>query len=162
MLIWYVNYGLTNQPVVEFTFGSPDQIRHTFQLTALTKNTPGTIDIINVFVRNRGRTDIVVIIAVQAINALVSATYNGPYNELANRALMVPAFSEYRLVTFYVTLKSQAPFFSLACKGSKLIDFTTFTTSVASTFGSVEPVSTNFLRYSQGSSNMYEYQLVQP
>jgi hypothetical protein len=149
---------------VDYTFGRADQssIRRTFQLVALSKDYPGTIDIFNVLVRNRGHTDIVIIITVHAINALVSATYNGPYNEMASRALLVPAQTEYRLVTFYLTLKSQVPFFTLSCQGGKFLDFTTFSASIASTFGDIEPVSPDFLKYTQGSSSPYEYQLVQP
>jgi hypothetical protein len=141
-------------------FGRADQIRRTYQLSALTKYYPGTIDILNIFVRNRGHTDIAIIITIHAMNALVSATYNGPYNEMASRALVLQAGSDYRPVTFYLTLKSQVPFFTLACQGGKLLDYTTFSASVASTFGDIEPGSPNFLRYSQGSMNPYEYQLV--
>lgn len=160
LLIWYVSYGMVNKPVVDYSFGTADQIHRTYLLSALSKYYPGTIDLFNIFVRNRGRTDIAIIITIHAINALVSASYNGPYNEAASRALVVPAGSDYHPITFYLTLKSQVPFFTLACQGGKLLDYTTFSASVASTFGDIEPGSPNFLQYSQRSLNSYEYQLV--
>jgi len=162
LLIWYVSYGIVNRPVVDYSFGTADQIHPTYQLSALSKYSPGTIDLFNIFVRNRGRTDIAVIITIHAVNALVSATYDGPYNEAASRALVVPASSDYRAVTFYLTLKSQVHFFTLACQGGKLLDYSTFSASVASTFGDIELGSPNFLQYSQGSLSPYEYELVQP
>lgn len=162
LLAWYVSYGLANKPIVDYTFGVAE-IRRTYRLTAhsVDANSPGSIEIFNVYVRNRGRTNITIIITVHAMNAFVSANYDGPYNDMASRALVVPAGSGYRFVTFYLWLKSQVPSFTLSCQASKLIDFTKFSSSVASTFGQIEPVSPILLQYSQGPTNPYDYQLVQ-
>lgn len=159
ILIWYVNYGITNEPLVEFNFGSAGQIRQNYRLSATSKFFPGTIDIFNVFVRNRGKTEINLIITVHAINALVSTSYSGPYNEIASRSLVVPNGSDYRPVTFYLTLKTQATFFSLACQAGKVLDLTTLQGSIATIFGDIQPGTPTYLRYSQAFPNSYDYQI---
>ena len=161
LLVWYVSYGLVNRPLVDYTFGGVGNIRRTYRLSALSQNYAGTIDIFNVYVRNRGHIDITIVVTVHAVNAFVSASYNGPYNDRASSALVVPAGSGYRFVTFYLWLKSQIPSFTLSCQASRLIDYTNFSSSVASTFGQIEPVSPTLLQYSQGPTNPYDYQLVQ-
>ena len=161
LLAWYVSYGLVNRPLVDYTFGGVSDIRRTYRLNALSRTYAGTIDIFNVYVRNRGHTDITIVVTVHAVNALVSASYNGPYNEMASSALVIFAGSSYHFVTFYLTLKSQVPFFTLSCQATKLIDYTTFSSSVASFFGDIEPVPPNVLQYSQESMSPYDYQLVQ-
>ena len=162
LLAWYVSYGLANKPIVDYTFGVAE-IRRTYRLIAhsVDTNHPGSIEIFNVYVRNRGHTNITIIITVHAMNAFVSSSYDGPYNERASSALEVPAGSVYHFVTFYLWLKTQVPSFTLSCQASKLIDYTKFPSMVASTFGQIEPVSPILLQYSQESTNSYDYQLVQ-
>jgi hypothetical protein len=163
LLVWFVSYGMINRPLVEYTFGGADKIRLAYQdMIAFSKNSPGTIDILNVYVRNRGATDIRVIVTVRAVNALVSASYGGPYNEIASAALTIPAETIlYRFITFYITLRSQVASFTLSSQVGRFLDFSTFSSSIASIFSGIEPISPNLLRYSQETGNPYDYQLVQ-
>lgn len=161
VLVWYSWYGLSNKPIVNYTFGGARDVRTYYRLTASTQNYAGSIDIANVLIRNRGHTDISVIVTIHAVNALVSASYAGPYNEMASAGLVVSAESGYRFVTFYLTLKSQVSSFTLSCQVNKLIDYTTFSSSVASTFGDIEPVSPTLLQYSRESTSPFDYELVQ-
>lgn len=159
-VIGYAWYGLSNRPIVDYTFGDAKDVRLSYRLIASTQNYPGSIDLVHVLMRNRGRTDISVIVTVHAVNALVSADYYGPYNEMTSVALMSSAHSEYRYVTFYLTLKSQVSSFVVSCQVSKFIDYTTFSSSIASTFGDIQPVSPTLLQYSRGSTSPYDYELV--
>jgi len=161
-IVWYVGYGIVNRPLVDYSFGVASEVHLTYRLDALSKLYPGTIDILNVFVRNRGHTEIKIIVTVHAVNALVPPSYSGPYNEMASTALVIPAdMNSYRFVTFYLTLRSQVPSFTLSCQAGRLLDFSTLNSSIGSIFGSFEPTSPNLLQYSQQAKNSYDYQLVQ-
>lgn len=162
VIVWYAGYGLINRPLVDYSFGGTGEVRLAYRLDALSKLYPGTIDILNVFVRNRGHTEIKIIVTVRAVNALVSPSYSGPYNEMASAALVIPAdMNSYRFVTFYLTLRSQVSSFTLSCQAGRLLDFSTLNSSIGSIFSGIEPTSPNLLRYSQQAKNSYDYQLVQ-
>lgn len=120
---------------------------------------PGTIDIINVLVRNRGLTDISVIVTVHAENALLAAAYGGPYNNMASDEVVALANGEYRYVTFYLTLQTQVPSFTIWCDLAKVIDFSTVSATMATTFGQINPIAPILLEYKQNSLNPDMYQL---
>ena len=137
-------------------------MRFAYRLNAFSKNSSGTIDILNVYLRNRGPTDVRVIVTVRAVNALVSASYDGPYNEMASAVLAIPAETMlYRFITFYITLRFQVAYFTLSSQVGRFLDFYTFSSSIASIFSGIEPISPNLLRYSRETGNSYDYQLVQ-
>jgi hypothetical protein len=158
---WFFSYGLVRKPLVDYTFGRASDVRLSYTLSAMTQYRPGTIDIINVLIRNRGLTDISVIVTVHAENALLSASYEGPYNEMASNLIVSLANGEYRYVTFYLTLKAQVSSFTIWCDVTKIVDYSTVSSSVATTFGEIKPTSPILLKYKQDSSNPDTYQLIQ-
>jgi hypothetical protein len=159
--LWFLSYGLANKPLIEFTFGSAPNIRLSYSLNAMTATRPGTIDIINVLVRNRGFTDISIIVSVYAENALLSSSYAGPYNNLASDAILALANGDVRYVTFYLTLQSQVSSFTIWCDVSKIIDYSTLSSSLATTFAEINPIAPILLVYKQSSLNPDTYQLAQ-
>lgn len=159
-VIGYIWYGLSNRPLVDYTFGGTSQARLYYRLNASTPNYPGTIDLTHILIRNRGRLDISVIVTIYAVNALVSVSYYGPYNEMASQLVPLPADSGYRIVVFYLTLISQVTNFSIKCDVGRVLDFSTFSSSVSTTFGEIQPVSPTLLQYSHESTSPFEYQLV--
>jgi len=159
--VWFLSYGLANKPIIEFTFGGASDIRLSYSLNAMTAAQPGTIDIINVLIRNRGLTDISVIVTAYAENALLSPSYTGPYNNMASDEVVALANGEYRYVTFYLTLQTQVPSFTIWCDVSKIVDFSTVSSSMATTFGEISPISPILLVYKQSSLNPDSYQLAQ-
>jgi len=159
--LWFLNYGLANKPIIEFTFGSASDIRLNYTLNAMTATQPGTIDIVNVLIRNRGLTDISVIVTVYAENALLSPSYGGPYNNIASDAIVALANGEYRYVTFYLTLQTQVSSFTVWCDVAKVIDYSTVSSSMATTFGEISPIAPILLVYNQSSMKPDSYQLAQ-
>jgi len=160
-VLWFLNYGLTNKPIVEFTFGGASDIRLSYSLNAMTEARPGTIDIINVIIRNRGLTDISVIVTVHAENALLSPSYGGPYNNMASDEIVAFANGEYRYVTFYLTLQTQVSSFTIWCDIAKIIDYSSVSSSMATTFGEISPIAPILLVYKQSPINPDTYQLAQ-
>ena len=158
-VLWFVSYGLANKPLIDFTFGSTSDIRSSYSLNAMTVAQPGTIDILNVLIRNRGPTDISVIVTLHAENALVSPSYSGPYNLMASDEIVALANGEYRYVTFYLTLQTQVSSFTIWCDVTKIIDYSTVSSSMATTFGEIKPIAPILLVYKQSSSNPESYQL---
>ena len=160
-LVWYLSYGLANKPLIDYTFGGASDVRLTYSLNAMTETHPGTIDIVNVLIRNRGHTDISVIVTVHAENALVSSSYSGPYNNIASDQIVALANGEYRYVTFYLTLQTQVSSFTIWCDVTKIIDYSTISSSMATTFGEINPIAPILLAYKHSSLNPDIYQLVQ-
>lgn len=159
---WFLSYGLVNKPLVDYTFGGASDVRLSYGLNTMTQYHPGTIDIFNVLIRNRGLTDISVIVTVHAENALVSASYMGPYSNMASTLIVAFANGEYRYVTFYLTLRTQVSSFTIWCDVTKIVDYSTIPSSVATTFGEIKPIAPILLEYKQDSTNPGSYQLVQP
>ena len=159
--LWFLSYGLANKPLIEFTFGGPSDIRASYNLSAMNATRPGTIDLINVLIRNRGLTDMSVIVTVTAENALLSPSYSGPYNNIASIEIVSLANGEYRYVTFYMTLQIQVPSFTIWCDVSKIIDYSSVSSSVATTFGEISPIAPILLVYKESSFDPYTYQLAQ-
>ena len=160
-VIWFLSYGLVQKPLVDYTFGGVSDVRPSYGLNAMTQTQPGTIDIFNVLIRNRGITDISVIVTVHAENVLVSASYGGPYSNIASTLVVAFANGEYRYVTFYLTLRTQVPSFTIWCDVTKIVDYSTVPASVATTFGEINPIAPILLEYKQDSMNLVSYQLVQ-
>jgi hypothetical protein len=160
-LAWFLSYGLANKPLIDYTFGGASDVRLTYSLNAMTETQPGTIDIVNVLIRNRGLTDISVIVTVHAENALVSSSYSGPYDNMAGDQIVALANGEYRYVTFYLTLQTQVSSFTIWCDVTKIIDYSTVSSSMATTFGEIKPIAPILLAYNQSALNPDTYQLVQ-
>jgi hypothetical protein len=160
-LLGFVGYGLLNKPSVDYTLGGADVVRSSYRLTAMTPTSPGTIDVFYVLVQNTGPMDVSIIITVHATNALVSASYYGPYDVMASTLIVAFANSEYRYLQFYVTLQSQVSSFTISCDVTRVFDYSTFPSSLASTFGEIHRISPTMLAYSQNSTDPYNYQLTQ-
>ena len=158
-LIAYTWYGLSSMPIVEYTFGDVGNIRSSYHLIASTQKSPGTIDLVHVLIRNRGKSDISVVITVHAVNAMVSANYYGPYSEISSKLSAVPAVSGFLIVPFYISLKSQVSSFTISCQATKMLDFSTFTSSMASIFGQINPISRTVLEYTHGPASHQDYDL---
>lgn len=148
--------------MVDYTFGGDGDVRLSYRLSASTLEHPGTIDIVNVLIRNRGRTDFSVIVTLHAVNAQVSTSYYGPYSDMASEQILVPANASYRVVTFYLTLIIQASSFAIWCDVSRTFDFSTLSSAAATTFGEITPIPPTHLEYSQESTSPYDYHLAQP
>ncbi len=102
-----------------------------------------------------------VIVTVTAENALLSPSYSGPYNNMASIEIVSLANGEYRYVTFYMTLQIQVPSFTIWCDVSKIIDYSSVSSSVATTFGEISPIAPILLVYKESSFDPYTYQLAQ-
>jgi hypothetical protein len=156
----YIWYGLFTKPIVDYTFGGPSDLRHSYQLSALTRTQPGTIDVTHILIRNTGKTDISVVVTLHAANSVVSTNYYGPYNDMASIQLQLPTNSGYRVATFYLTLLAQVTIFSIHVEVNKVFDYSSFTSSVATNFAVIEPTAPTLLVYTSNSTNPDNYQLV--
>jgi len=157
----YTWYGLSIRPVVEYTFGGPTDLRYTYRLTALTRTQPGSIDITHVLIQNTGKTDISVVVTIQATNSVVSTSYYGPFNNLASDQVQLPSNSGIHVVTFYLTLITQVTLFSIHVDVSRVFDFSSVTSSAATTFVAMQPTAPTTLLYASNSTNPNLYELVQ-
>jgi hypothetical protein len=110
-------------------------------------------------IRNRGKSDISVVITVHAVNAMISANYYGPYSEMASKLSAVPAVSGFLIVPFYISLKSQVSSFTISCQATKMLDFSTFASSTVSIFGQIDPISRTVLEYTHGAASHQDYDL---
>ena len=157
----YIWYGLSIRPVVDYTFGGPSDLRHTYQLSALTRTQPGTIDITHILIRNTGKTDVTVVVTLHATNSVVSTNYYGPFNDMASIQVQLPTNSGYRVVNFYLTLVTQVTMFSIRVDVSKVLDYSSLTSSAATNFADIEPTAPTMLVYTSNSTSADNYQLVQ-
>lgn len=153
-------YGLSNKPIVDYTFGQAGDVRPTYSLRATNRTNPGTIDITHILVRNTGSRDIAVIVTVHAVNAVISTSYGGPYSDMAGEQITLPANSGYRVETYYLTLITQVPGFVLQVEVSKAGDYSNFDSTVATLFGDITPTFPTLLEYVQQPKTPYEYQLI--
>jgi len=160
LLLGYVGYGYVTRPIVEYTFGGASDVRSSYHLDARSATASGTIDLVEVKVQNVGQSDISVIITLNAVNADVATSYDGPYDLNTGLQVVLPANSDYRYVPFYITLVTQVSTFSLTCTVSKVLDYSTFYSGTASTFGQMNPTQYTTLQYTQ-QSTPDSYQLVQ-
>ena len=157
----YAWYGLSLRPVVDYTFGGPSDIRRSYQLTALTRTQPGTIDITHILIQNTGQSVISVVVTLHATNSVVSANYYGPFNDMANVQIELPVNSGYRVVTFYLTLLNQTSTFSMNVDVNRVLDYSSLTSSIATNFADIHSTTPTALVYTSNSTTPTEYQLVQ-
>lgn len=157
--LWYTWYGLSNKPIVDYTFGQSKDVRPSYHLIASSPTRPGTIDITHVLVRNRGSADISVIVTVHAVNAVVSTSYDGPYNDMAGELISLPANSGDRVVTYYFTLITQVSGFTFQVDVNKNVDYSSLPSSAAAIFGDTAPIFPTLLQYAQEPISLYDYQL---
>ena len=157
-------YGWTYAAVVDFTFGGTSDIRSSYQLIAMSPDHPSTIDITHILVRNTGNTDITVIVTLQALNAVVAPApgyYYGPYTDSANVQIHLPVSSRYEIVTFYLTLPVQVPAFTIRASVARVVDSSSFTSLVTSSFATIQPTSPTTLVYTNTIMNPQNYELSQ-
>jgi hypothetical protein len=157
----YVWYGLSVKPIVDYTFGGPSDLRHSYRLSASTRTQPGSIDITHILIRNTGQTDISVVVTLHATNSVVSSNYYGPFNGMASVQLQLPTNSGYRVVNFYLTLPIQVTTFSISVDVNKVLDYSSFAASVATNFATIDPTAPTLLVYTSNSTNPDNFQLVQ-
>jgi len=161
VVVGYSSYGLTYRPLVDYTFGAAKDLRKNYRLQPMSPFQPSTIDITQVLVENTGSSDITVIVTLQAVNAVVSTSYYGPFNNIANIQIHLPVASGYRLVTFYLTLPAQVPFFSIHIAVSRVLDFSSLASSAETAFALIQPTPPTQLVYTNIGTNPYVYELTQ-
>ena len=157
-------YGLTYAAVVGFTFGGTTDVRRSYRLTAMSPFQPPTIDITHILVRNTGNTDITVIVTLHAVNAVVApapGSYYGPYTDTANVQIHLPVDVGYQVITFYLALPVQVPLFTLRVSVATVLDFSSFTSLVTSSFASIQPTTPTTLVYANTITSPYDYELTQ-
>jgi len=157
----FVLYGLAFGGNVSFTFGGKNDVRQTYQLTAMSEYRPSTIDLTHVLIRNTGSTGVTVVVTVHALNAAVSTGYYGPYGDSANVQIYLPSGSGYRAVNFYLTLPLQASSFTIRVNVGQVLDFSSITALATSSFASIQPTIPTTLVYSQESANSSTYLLTE-
>jgi hypothetical protein len=146
---------------VDYTFGGASDLRRSYQLTALSRTLPGTIDITHILVQNSGTTDISVVVTMRATNSVVSGSYYGPFSDSANIQLTLPANSGYQVVTFYLTLPAQVATFSLRVEVNKVLDYSSFQASIATNFASMTPTAPTLVLYASSPTSPANYELVE-
>lgn len=149
VVVSFVGYGLSHRAVVDFTFGGKSDVRQSYQLLAMSRLQPATIDITHILVRNRGSTGIAVVVTMHALNAVVSAGYYGPYSDTVNIQVYLPPASRYRVVTFYLALPLQVSTFTIRVTVGPVLDFSSITSLATSTVASIQPTSPTTLVYTQ-------------
>ena len=157
----FVQYGLTSGAAVDFSFGTSSDVRQSYQLIALSRLSPGTIDIAHILARNTGDAGIAVVVTLRAYNAVVSAAYGGPYSEAANIQIYLPPSSGYRVVTFYLTLPVQVPTFTISVTLGRVEDFSSITSLSTSSLSPIQSISPTTLVYTQAPTNPIDYELTQ-
>ena len=160
-VVSFVSYGFAYGGNVDFTFGGKEDVRQSYQLTAMSKYLPSSIDVTHVLVRNTGSTEITVIVTVHALNAAVSTAYNGPYGDSASFQVDLPSGSGYRAVNFYLTLPVQVSSFMIRVTVGKVLDFSSIPTLATSSLASIQPTTPTTLVYSQEPPSSVTYQLTE-
>ena len=158
-VVSFVGYGLAYGGIVDFTFGGESDVRQSYQLFAMSRLQPGTIDIAHVLVRNTGSTGIAVIVTLHALNAVVSTGYYGPYSDTANIQVYLRPSTRYQLATFYLALPLQVPTFTIRVTVGRVLDFSSFTFLATSTMASIQPTSPTTLVYTQVPASPVNYKL---
>jgi hypothetical protein len=160
-VVSFVSYGLAYGGIVDFTFGGKNDLRQSYQLIAMSRLRPSTIDITHILARNTGSTGITVTVTMHALNAVVSTGYYGPYSDSANAQIYLPSGSGYRVVTFYLTLHLQVSTFMIHVTVSKVWDFSSISTLATSSLASIQPTTPTTLVYTQEPTNSTHYQLTE-
>ena len=154
-----LSYGLVYRGVVDFTFGSKNGVRQSYELNAMSQSRASSIDITHILLRNSGSTGIAVIVTLHAVNAVVSVGYDGPYSNLANAQIYLPAGGEYQVVNFYLTLPQQVQSFTLRVTVGQVLDFSNILNLVTSGLALIQPTSPTTLVYVQEPANPTAYEL---
>ena len=156
-----LTYGFFYGAVVDFSFGGTNYVRQSYQLFAMSRLQPSTIDITHIIIRNTGGASISVVVTMQALNAVVSAGYYGPYSPFSNIQVDLPPASGYRVVTFYLTLPQQVSTFTLRVTVGRVIDFSSITALAISSVSPIQPISPTTLVYVQMATSDNNYELTQ-
>jgi len=159
ILVSFVSYGLAYGGNVSFTFGGKNEVRQSYQLTAMSQYRLSGIDLTHVDIRNSGAIGITVIVTLRATNAVVSVGYYGPYSDSANVQLYLPSGGRYEVVNFYLTLPLQVPSFMIRVTVGRVLDFSSIPTLATSSLASFQPTAPTTLVYSQEAGNSIIYQL---
>jgi len=159
ILVSFVSYGLAYGGNVSFTFGGKNEVRQSYQLTAMSQYRLSGIDLTHVVIRNSGAIGITVIVTLRATNAVVSVGYYGPYSDSANVQLYLPSGGRYEVVNFYLTLPLQVPSFTIRVTVGRVLDFSSIPTLATSSLASFQPTAPTTLVYSQEAGNPIVYQL---
>jgi len=157
----FIGYGRSYGAVVDFTFGGKSDVRQSYQLFAMSRLRPPTIDITHIFVRNTGSTSISIVVTMHALNAVVSTGYSGPYSDTANLQVYLPPASGYQIATFYLALPLQVRTFTIHVTVGRVLDFSSITSLARSFLASIQPTSPTTLVYMQEPANPINYELTQ-
>jgi len=136
-------------------------VRQSYQLVAMSRLQPSTIDITHIIIRNTGGASISVVVTLHALNAVVSTGYYGPYAPSTNIQVELPPASGYRVVTFYLTLPQQVSTFTLQVTVGRILDFSSITSLAITGVSPIQPTSPTTLVYTQAPGNEIAYQLTQ-
>ena len=154
-------YGFSYGATVDFSFGGANDVRQSYQLSAMSTYRPSTIDITHIIIKNTGVAGISVVVSMHASNAAVSTGYYGPYGDTANiQIFLIPGLG-YQVVTFYLTLPTQVTTFTLQVTVGRTLDFSSITALAISSFSPLEPAPPTTLTYAEVQSNSTIYTLVQ-
>jgi hypothetical protein len=157
-LAWY---GSSNGAIVDFSFGGANNVRQSYELSAMSTYRPSTIDLTHIIIRNTGMTGISVVVTMHASNAVVSTGYYGPYSDTANVQISLIPGLGYQVVTFYLTLPMQVTTFTLQVTVGRTTDFSSITALAASSFSPIESTIPTTLVYAQAHPNSTIYTLTQ-
>jgi len=161
ILVSFVSYGLAYRGIVDFSFGGKNEVRQSYQLIAMSKTEPSTIDITHIIIRNTGTTGLNVIVTMHALNAVISTAYDGPYTETSNIQVYLPPASGYRDMIFYLTLPVQASTFTLRVTVGQVWDFSSIPTLATSSLASIQPTEPTTLVYTQNATTPIIYQITE-
>ena len=156
-----LTYGVFYGAAVDFSFGGTNDVRQSYQLVAMSRLQPSTIDITHIIIRNTGGASISVVVTLHALNAVVSTGYYGPYAPSTNIQVELPPASGYRVVTFYLTLPQQVSTFTLRVTVGRVIDFSSITALAISSVSPIQPISPTTLVYVQMATSENNYELTQ-
>jgi hypothetical protein len=128
-VIFFVQYGTSNRPIGEYATDFLPEYYLAY---------PSQVMSFRVDLRNKGTTDIVVQIIINATNALVGFNETGPFYPIISlTSVNVDGNSPWTPTTFYFKINSDASLFTISCSVSKTPDYSTFTHVVATIFGEI-------------------------
>ena len=148
---------------MSFTFGEASQLRQSYQLVAMSTfhNMPSTIDITHILIRNSGTAGITVLVAMHAVNAVLSVGYYGPYTDTVEVQMYLPAGSGFQVQNFYLTLPLQVASFTLSVTVAHVLDFSSVSALATSSLSTLQPMAPTTLVYTQKFEQPIIYQLTQ-
>jgi hypothetical protein len=102
-----------------------------------------------------------VVVTLHATNSVVSTSYYGPFDDVAAVQVPLPVNSGYRVVAFYLTLLAQVRSFSIRVDVNRVLDYSSFSASIATNFAGINPTAPTLLVYANNSITPNNYELVQ-